>query len=136
MASASSRTGSSWNSDFHSLHRLLPPGSQYPWNDARIIVLFIISSLLFITWVGIQVWMGNDATVPLHIASQRSVIAGIWCELCVGAALYTLVYFLPIWFQGIKGASAWKSGAMLIPLLLGMIVSSIVTGILVTVFGY
>ena len=111
-------------------------GSQYPWNDARIIVLFIVSGLLLITWAGIQVWMGNDATVPLHIAFQRSIIAGIWCELCLGAVLYTLVYFLPIWFQAIKGASPWKSGAMLIPLLLGMIATSIVTGILVTVFGY
>ena len=111
-------------------------GSQYPWNDARIIVLFIISGLLLITWAGIQVWMGNDATVPLHIASQRSIIAGIWWEVCLSAVLYTLAYFLPIWFQAIKGASAWKSGVMLIPLLLGMIVTSIVTSILVTVFGY
>jgi ABC-type long-subunit fatty acid transport system fused permease/ATPase subunit len=55
---------------------------------------------------------------------------------CLCAVLYTLVYFLPIWFQASKGASAWKSGAMLISLLLSMIVTSIVTGILVTVFGY
>jgi hypothetical protein len=80
--------------------------------------------------------MGSDATVPLHIASQRSIIAGIWCELCVGAVLYSFVYFLPIWFQAIKGASAWKSGIMLTPLLLSMIIASIVAGILVTVFGY
>ena len=80
--------------------------------------------------------MGTDATVALHIASQRSIIAGIWCELCVGAVLYTLVYFLPIWVQAIKGASAWQSGMMLIPLLLSMIVASIIIGILVTVFGY
>jgi hypothetical protein len=111
-------------------------GSQYPWNDVRIIVLFVVSGLLLIAWARIQVWMGNDATVPLHIASQRSIIAGIWWEVCLGAVLYTLVYFLPIWFQAIKGASAWKSGVMLIPLLLGMIATSIITGILVTMFGY
>lgn len=111
-------------------------GSTYSWKDARIIVLFVVAGLLLVSWTGIQLWMGEDASVPLRIVNQRSILAGIWIEVCLGAALYTFVYFLPLCFQAIKGASAWQSGVRIIPLLVGMILTSIVAGIAVTAFGY
>ena len=111
-------------------------GSTYPWNDARIIVLFVVAGLLLVSWTGIQLWMGEDASVPLRIVNQRSIMAGIWIEICLGATLYTFVYFLPVWFQAIKGATAWQSGVRIIPLLVGMILTSILAGIAVTAFGY
>ncbi len=80
--------------------------------------------------------MGEEASVPLRIINQRSIVAGLWIEICLGATLYTFVYFLPVWFQAIKGASAWQSGVRIIPLLVGMILTSILAGIAVTVFGY
>jgi hypothetical protein len=45
-------------------------------------------------------------------------------------------YYLPLWFQGIKNASALQSGVMLLPVILGMIVGSILGGPVVTLIGY
>jgi MFS family permease len=45
-------------------------------------------------------------------------------------------YYLPLWFQGIKNASALQSGVMLLPVILGMIVGSILGGSVVTLIGY
>jgi hypothetical protein len=47
-----------------------------------------------------------------------------------------IVYFLPIWFQAIKGVSAVDSGIRLLPLVLPMVVSSMLTGIIITKVGY
>jgi hypothetical protein len=48
----------------------------------------------------------------------------------------TLVYYLPIWFQVVDGISAIGSGIHLLPMLLSVVVSSILTGLLVSRIGY
>jgi hypothetical protein len=47
-----------------------------------------------------------------------------------------MMYYIPIWFQAVKGASAVKSGIMNLPLLLTVTVVSILVGAAVTIFGY
>ena len=47
-----------------------------------------------------------------------------------------LGFYLPVWFQAVKGDSALKSGTDLLPLLLLTFVASIITGILISRIGY
>lgn len=46
------------------------------------------------------------------------------------------VYFLPIWFQSIKGSSAVESGIHLLPMMISMVVGSIGGGITNSKIGY
>jgi len=48
----------------------------------------------------------------------------------------TPVYYLPIWFQAIKGDSAIASGIHLLPQVIALVLASILTGILTTKIGY
>ena len=50
--------------------------------------------------------------------------------------MQTLFYFLPIWFQAIKHASAVKSGIMSLPFMLGLVIMGISAGILTKKIGY
>ena len=50
--------------------------------------------------------------------------------------MQTLLYFLPIWFQAIKDASAIKSGIMSLPFVLGLVIMGISAGILTKRIGY
>ena len=47
-----------------------------------------------------------------------------------------LAYYLPIWFQAVKGTSAFESGIRLIPMVLSLVVSSIISGQLTARIGY
>ena len=111
-------------------------GITYNWSNARIIVLLILAGILFIAFVLVQRWKGDNATVPGRIFINRSIIAGAWFSFCMGAAMQTLFYFLPIWFQAIKHATAVKSGIMSLPFVLGLVVMSISAGILTKRTGY
>ncbi len=62
--------------------------------------------------------------------------AAAWFSFCLGSFFLLLVYFLPIWFQAVKGASAVKSGIMNLPLVLSLVVVSVASGVGVTVIGY
>ena len=48
----------------------------------------------------------------------------------------TVVYYIPIWFQAIKGVSAVESGIRNIPMILGLVIFSMIAGIIITVQGY
>ena len=111
-------------------------GVTYSWSNARVIVLLVLAGVLFVVFVVVQRWKGDNATVPGRIFVNRSIIAGSWFSFCNGAAMQTLFYFLPIWFQAIKHASAVKSGIMSLPFVLGLAIMGISAGILTKKIGY
>lgn len=111
-------------------------GTTYPWSDGRIIALLVLFSLLLIAFVGVQFWMGEDATVPVRIVMQRSVGSSAVFTFCVGAAFFAMVYYLPIWFQAIRGASATDSGIDTLPMMISTTVGNIIGGVFVSVTGY
>ena len=49
---------------------------------------------------------------------------------------HIVVYYIPIWFQAIKGVSAVESGIRNLPMILGVVVISIIAGIGITALGY
>ncbi|KAF2090639.1 MFS general substrate transporter [Saccharata proteae CBS 121410] len=111
-------------------------GSKYEWSNGRIVALLVLFGALVIGFVGIQLWKQEQATVPPRILKNRTVWSSAWFSATLGAAFFILVYYLPIWFQAIKGASAVKSGIMNLPMILGLVVISVTSGALVTVLGY
>ncbi|KAL8683774.1 MAG: hypothetical protein Q9186_000260 [Xanthomendoza sp. 1 TL-2023] len=111
-------------------------GVTYDWSNARVIVLLVLAAVLFALFVVVQRWRGDDATVPGRILANRSIIAGVWFSFWTGGAMQTLIYFIPIWFQAIKHATAVKSGIMSLPFVLGLVIMGITAGILTKKVGY
>jgi hypothetical protein len=111
-------------------------GSTYPWKSWRIIFLFVLAGLLLIGFAIIQSWKQEEATIPPRVIKNRNVWSSAWFAFFTGAAFFVLIFYIPIWFQAIKGVSAVKSGIMNLPMVLGVVVFSVVSGGAVTVLGY
>lgn len=111
-------------------------GLTYPWSEGRIIALLVLGGALLISFVFVQIFKPDTATVPPRIVKQRSMIAGLWVTFSVGSQMMIFVYFIPIWFQAIKGVSAIDSGIRLLPMILPMVFASIMTGALTARIGY
>lgn len=111
-------------------------GNKYPWSNSRIIGLFIGFGLMIILFSVSQIYLGEKATLPPHILKKRTVLSAILYALFFGGSFFLLVYYVPIYFQSVKGSSAMKSGIQLLPLMLATVVSSVVIGGLVTAVGY
>ena len=78
-------------------------GSTYPFSDGRIIALFVLFGVLLLAFIAVQVWKPETATIPARIIKDRSIVAAMWFVFCLAAAMMLLVYYIPIWFQAIKG---------------------------------
>lgn len=111
-------------------------GTKYPWESPRIIVLLVLCGAFCILFVGIQIWKREDATIPPRIITQRSISASVWFSFCNGAGMMMLMYYLPLWFQAIKGVSAIESGIMLLPLILSTVFGSLSSGFTISRVGY
>ncbi|KAJ5143534.1 uncharacterized protein N7515_002321 [Penicillium bovifimosum] len=111
-------------------------GTRYAWSNGRIIGLFVVFGVLGLIFIGTQIWAGDRATVPPRLIKNRNVWGSAWYAAALGAAFFVLTYYLPIWFQSIKGATALKSGLMNLPLIIAVVVCSILAGGLVTACGY
>ncbi|ORY18399.1 MFS transporter [Clohesyomyces aquaticus] len=111
-------------------------GVKYPWANGRIIALFIIGGLAFLGFIGVQIWKQENATVPPRIMRNRTVWASVLYAFGLGASFFIGVYYIPIWFQAVKGTSAVGSGIRNLPMMLSAVLFSILAGILVTAQGY
>lgn len=111
-------------------------GHTYAWSNSRIIGLFVGFALLLILFIASQIWLGERATLPPRLFKNRTILSATFFVLFFGGAIFSLMYYLPIYFQSVRGSSATKSGIQVLPLMLATVLASIVTGGLVTAVGY
>lgn len=110
-------------------------GAKYPWNNGRIIALFVVFGVLAIAFWLVQLWQGENATVPLRIVKNKNILAAAWYGIFLGAAIFVFTYYLPIWFQAIEGVSATQSGIRNLPSILGLVLFAIIGGGIATALG-
>lgn len=67
---------------------------------------------------------------------QRSIAFGSIFAFFIGGAFFLFVYYLPYYFQAIKGTSALRSGIDILPLILSQVVGTILAGALTSQTGY
>ncbi|PQE23615.1 MFS transporter protein [Rutstroemia sp. NJR-2017a BVV2] len=90
-------------------------GTRYLWSNPRVWGLLLASGLLFSSFLALQIYLGDRATIPPRIFRNRSLTL----SLCASALLYlgttVHVFYLPFYFQSAKGISASASGIRMIP---------------------
>lgn len=111
-------------------------GSTYSWNSGRIVALFIITAVLAIAFIAIEIWQQENAMVPPRIFRKRTIFSGVLFALCVGGAMISLIYDIPLWFQAVKGVSAVHSGIDTLPMVLALVVGAIMSGSIITATGW
>lgn len=110
--------------------------SGIAWRNSKVIGLLVGAGVASVTLTGWQFWKGETALIPPRICLQRSVAFSFLTAFFIYGGLLTQSYFLPIWFQAIKGRSAVLSGVDMIPYLAAASFGSLFGGILVSKIGY
>ncbi|HLN08999.1 MAG TPA: MDR family MFS transporter [Xanthobacteraceae bacterium] len=77
----------------------------------------------------------SSPLLPLTLLRQPSIWRSDVLAACHGAALVSLITFLPIYLMVVRGLSASQTGLMLVPLTIGIGVGSLITGQLVARTG-
>ncbi|KAL4899641.1 hypothetical protein BDW74DRAFT_188945 [Aspergillus multicolor] len=106
-------------------------GLQKAWSNSTIIGTLLGFILLFIAF-GVNEWyFGERASIVPRLLKNRRIIASSAVVFFNSGDFFILIYYLPIYFQSIKGTSPTTSGVYNLPFLIGGIFSMI-SGTLLT----
>ncbi len=96
------------------------------------LLAFGIISLAALLW---QEARSTSPLIPPRLFREPSIWRSDGLAACHGAALVSLITFLPIYLRAVRGASPAETGLMLLPLTFGIGVGSMITGQIVTRTG-
>ncbi|KAF2656940.1 MFS general substrate transporter [Lophiostoma macrostomum CBS 122681] len=108
-------------------------GGTGSWNEARVVALFVVAGVLFLIFLGWQ-HISKQSTIPA-VKDRNVWLASMYAGFISGGMFVTITY-LPVWFQAVRGASAFRSGVMMTPLVTSFVVMSIISGVVTEVIGY
>ena len=96
-----------------------------------LLVLAMVSLILLLR----QEKRATSPLLPIEMFKRAAIWKSNGLAMCHGAALTSLVAFLPIYFRVVHGASASRTGLLLLPVSIFIGTGSIITGRLVTRTG-
>ncbi|PVH83078.1 MFS general substrate transporter [Cadophora sp. DSE1049] len=111
-------------------------GTEYPWKNSKVWGCLLGFGLLIIIFIAQQFRRGDRATIPPRIFGQRTVLFASLYSCFLSMGLYAHIFYLPFYFQAVKGTTAEESGIRTIPYLGSIILSSIVVGAAITMLGW
>lgn len=107
-------------------------GQSYAWDSSQVIGLlvgFVVITIALCIW---QVYYGDYAMVPIRLFKRRALWASSLFQFCFAGCYFLLLYYLPLYFQSIKGKTATESGVANLPLVITGCIAIISGGIVVT----
>jgi EmrB/QacA subfamily drug resistance transporter len=110
-------------------------GTAYQWSSPEIIGLFLVSAALLTGFV-FQERRAVEPILPLELFRLATFSAAAVAVFALGAAMFATIIYVPLFVQGVLGVSASGSGAVLTPLMLGIITTSMVAGQIVSRTGH
>jgi EmrB/QacA subfamily drug resistance transporter len=109
-------------------------GTTYPWASPEVIGLGVAAVAAVAVFLLVERKATEPVLPPRLLGNEVFVSAGI-VALLVGLAMFGAIAFLPLYFQVVRGESPTVSGLQLLPLMAGLLLTSIVGGQVVSRTG-
>lgn len=110
-------------------------GSEYAWDSLEIIGLGALTALSFAAFIVAEKRAG-DPVLPLDMFRNSVFSMSSLGLFFAGAGMFAVISFLPLFLQVVIGVSATNSGATLVPLVVGLMITAMVSGFLLKRTGY
>ena len=102
-------------------------GVQYPWDSLQISGLFTFGLAAGIALVMVELRTTTPIMPPV-IYKNKVVVLSLVAIFFTGFGMFGSVVFIPLFFQGVLGASATSSGSFLTPMMLGVVAGAAISG--------
>lgn len=110
-------------------------GKTYAWDSAAILSLFGGFAVLAVVFL-IAETKAEEPIISFGLFKQQLYATSILSALFSGAAFIVASVYIPIFIQGVLGGTATNSGLVLLPMMLGTVVTATTGGFLMTKVSY
>lgn len=112
-------------------------GVEYAWSSSVIIGQFVgfgVTMILFVFWI---VYQGEGALIPPRLFTvNRNPALLCTAAFFVNGPFQIIIYWLPVWFQGVLGASPTSSGVNFFPTVIADVLAAFIGSAIVTQLGW
>ncbi|QNQ89951.1 DHA2 family efflux MFS transporter permease subunit [Corynebacterium poyangense] len=109
-------------------------GNEYEWSSPLIISLIIATLIFAVIFIVIESKVSNPL-IPLILFKTRNFNLTLLAGLAVGVFMFGTLAYMPTYLQMVHGMTPTKAGLMMIPMMLGLMGTSIVVGNLISRTG-
>lgn len=102
-------------------------GNEYEWSDARVLICFALAGGALALLLRVES-RAPEPILPLGLFRTRAYTVTITITAFSSLAMMGCLQFIPLFLQGAQGASATNSGTVTMPMMGGVVVSSIIAG--------
>ncbi|CAA9964606.1 ProP Permease major facilitator superfamily [Pyrenophora teres f. maculata] len=110
-------------------------GVQYAWDSWRTLVPLIVSAAGLIAFIAYIEFFASNPLIRTSVFKTKSAAILYISTVIHGIILWSILYYLPLYFQAVKGFSPILSGVALFPWTFTVAPASIGTGIAIAVTG-
>jgi predicted MFS family arabinose efflux permease len=109
-------------------------GTTYGWGSAPILLMILSGVVLLVVFPFVE-RRAAEPILPLELFHNPIFVVTSAIGFIVGLALFGAITYLPLYLQVVKGDSPTSSGLTLVPLMAGLLVTSIASGQLISRYG-
>lgn len=106
-------------------------GTTFPWNSPKVICLIVIGALCSLLFIYAEKRIARYPLMPMKLFRESSNVASLLVVAFHGMSFIAGEYYMPLYFQSAKAASALRSGVLLVPLIVTTAVFGVLTGIFI-----
>ena len=109
-------------------------GTTYPWNSAQVVGILLAAGVLYLVFLTIE-RLVQEPLLPLDLFHNQVFTASGLLALGGGMVIYAMIFYLPLYMQGVLGQTATTSGAGLAPLFFPTAIGAILGGQVIAKVG-
>lgn len=87
----------------------------FPWNSPQIICLLVFGVFVISLCVVVEMYVAKSPIIPVRLFNNVKNMAVLGLCACHGFVFISVSYYMPLYFQGVLGASALLSGVYVLP---------------------
>jgi EmrB/QacA subfamily drug resistance transporter len=103
-------------------------GQKWGWGDGKAILCYVIGGIGVISFILVEKLMKDAALIPLRLFKNSTFTVAIIGGVIVGVAMFGAIIMIPQYMQVVQGYTPTESGLLMLPLMAGIMLSSIVSG--------
>ncbi|KQM26256.1 hypothetical protein ASL10_11455 [Frigoribacterium sp. Leaf8] len=110
-------------------------GRTWGWSSPGAFACYVIGAVGIVAFVVIERSMGDDALIPLKLFRNPTFSMATVLGVLVGFGMFGALLTVPLYLQLVNGATPTESGFQMLPMIAGLMISSIVAGQLISRTG-
>ncbi|MCU1440918.1 MAG: family efflux transporter permease subunit [Rhodoglobus sp.] len=110
-------------------------GREWGWDSLGAILCYVVGGLGIAAFIISERLMGDDALIPLKLFKHPTFSMATVLGVLVGFGMFGAMMTIPLYLQLVNGATPTESGFLMLPMILGLMIASIVSGQLISRTG-